>query len=83
MTSMFAFAGASGIKAAIIFIQRKLSRGKKALHYARVYGDFSLMNEFGINTDGTRIDIKKERHGIQRKIYQMVFKKCFEKSGGL
>ena len=30
---------------------------KKALHYARVLGDNTLMREFGINTDGSRKDI--------------------------
>ena len=30
---------------------------KKALHYARVLGDSSLMYEFGIDTDGSRKDI--------------------------
>ncbi len=32
---------------------------KKALHYARVLGDFSLMEEFGIYTDCTREDIQR------------------------
>ena len=31
---------------------------KKALHWARVYGDRSLLAEFGIDSDGSRADIK-------------------------
>ena len=31
---------------------------KKALHYARVYKDFTLLKEFGIDSDGSRTDIK-------------------------
>ena len=33
---------------------------KKALHYARIYHDFSLLEEFGIKTnDASRINVKK------------------------
>ena len=38
---------------------KEIEPWKKALHYARVFGDFSLMEEFGIKTDGSSIDIKK------------------------
>ena len=38
---------------------------KKALHYARVLHDFSLFHEFGIETDGSRLDIK--RHHAEYK----------------
>ena len=30
---------------------------RRALHYARVFGDFSLLQEMGIDTDGSREDI--------------------------
>lgn len=32
---------------------------KKALHYARIFGDCSLFEKMGIHTDGTRQDIAK------------------------
>ena len=40
---------------------------KKALHYARVLGDFSLMEEFGIHTDGSRADITAHHDEYKRK----------------
>ena len=40
---------------------------KKALHYARVLGDTSLFAEFGIKTDGSRNDIKKNKEEYKRK----------------
>ena len=40
---------------------------KKALHYARVLGDFSLMEEFGIRTDGSRADITAHHDEYKRK----------------
>lgn len=47
---------------------------KKALHHARVYGDFSLMEEFGIRTDGTRIDIKKNAAEYKEKYIRWYLK---------
>lgn len=46
---------------------KELEPYKKALHYARVFGDFSLFEAMGIRTDGTRDDIKKHREGIKQK----------------
>ena len=40
---------------------------KKALHYARVFGDLSLMEQFGIKTDGTRADIKRNMDEYKKK----------------
>ena len=40
---------------------------KKALHYARVLGDTSLFAEFGIKTDGSRGDIKKNKEEYKKK----------------
>ena len=37
---------------------KKIEPWKKALHYARVFGDTSLLREFGIESDGSRLDIK-------------------------
>ena len=40
---------------------------RKALHYARVYGDRSLLREFGINSDGSRADIVKHEQAYKEK----------------
>ena len=40
---------------------------KRALHYARVLGDTSLFAEFGIKTDGSWNDIKKNKEEYKRK----------------
>lgn len=53
---------------------KEIEPWKKALHYACVYGDFSLMNEFGINTDGTRIDIKKNAAKYKEKYIRWYLK---------
>ena len=41
---------------------------KKALHFARVLGNFDLFNEFGIRTDGTRKDIRENQEEY-KKLY--------------
>ena len=46
---------------------KEVERWKKALHYARVLGDTSLFAEFGIKTDGSRNDIKKNKEEYKRK----------------
>ena len=40
---------------------------KKALHYARFFGDFSLLREFGIDSDGSRADIIKHHDEYKKK----------------
>ena len=40
---------------------------KKALHYARFFGDFSLLREFGIDSDGSRADIINHRDEYKKK----------------
>ena len=41
---------------------------KKALHYARVYGDYSLLKEFGIYTnDASRVFISKNQKSYKQK----------------
>lgn len=37
---------------------KEIEPWKKALHYIRVYNDPSLMKDFGIDTDGSRLDIR-------------------------
>lgn len=53
---------------------KEIEPWKKALHYARVYGDFSLMEEFGIRTDDTRIDIKKNAAEYKKKYIRWYLK---------
>ena len=40
---------------------------KKALHHARFFGDFSLLREFGIDSDGSRADIIKHHDEYKKK----------------
>ncbi len=40
---------------------------KKALHFARVFGDFSLMEEFSIRTDGSSADITAHHEKYKAK----------------
>ena len=40
---------------------------KKALHYARVFGYFSLLREFGIDSDGSSSDIINHRDEYKKK----------------
>lgn len=61
---------------------------KKALHYARVLGDFSLMEEFGIHTDCTREDIQRNYEEYTEKYSAWCYSKGLVKeehgsTGGL
>ena len=48
---------------------------KKALHYARVFGDFSLLAEFGIDTaDASRISIAKNQAEYKEKYIEWYLK---------
>ena len=40
---------------------------KKALHYARVFGDCSLLREMGIDSDGSYSDVKKHHSEYKEK----------------
>ena len=44
---------------------KEIEPWKKALHYARVFNDYSLLKEMGIESDGSRIDVKK--HYVEYK----------------
>ena len=46
---------------------REVEPWKEALHFARVLGDFSLMEEFGIRTDGSRADITAHHEEYKAK----------------
>lgn len=63
-----------GNKGCNYLYSKEIEPWKKALHYACVYSDFSLMNEFGINTDGTRIDIKKNAAKYKEKYIRWYLK---------
>jgi site-specific DNA-adenine methylase len=45
---------------------KEIEPWKKALHYARVFGDTSLLQEFGINSDGSSKDIKPNNEEYKR-----------------
>lgn len=47
---------------------KEIEPWKKALHYARVFDDTSLLREFGINSDGSSKDIKLN-NGEYKKLY--------------
>ena len=59
---------------------KEIEPWKKALHHACVYGDFSLMEEFGIRTDGTRIDIKKNAAEYKEKYIRWYLKNVLKTS---
>lgn len=53
---------------------KEIEPWKKALHYARVYGDFSEMEKFGIHTDGTRKDITSHKDEYKQKYIKWYMK---------
>ena len=54
---------------------KEVEHWKKALHYARVFNDFSLLREMGIDSDGSRIDIKKHFDEYKEKYIAYSIKK--------
>lgn len=46
---------------------REIEPWKKALHYARVFGDTSLLREFGIESDGSRQEIVQHHAEYKEK----------------
>ncbi len=55
---------------------KEIEPWKKALHYARVFGDYSLLKEFSINSNGSRKDIirnHEEYLGLYRLWYNYTF----------
>ena len=46
---------------------REVEPWKRALHYARVFGDLSEFRKFGIETDGSRADIIKNQETYKQK----------------
>ena len=53
---------------------------KKALHYARIFGDFSLMEQFGIKTDGTSADIKRNMNEYKKQYIRWYYSNVFHSS---
>lgn len=60
---------------------KEIEPWKKALHYARVLGDNSLLRDFGIKSDGNTKDIKKHHNEYKDKYikWYMDNKCCGEK----
>ena len=46
---------------------KELEDWKKALHYARVFNDFSLFEDMGIHTDASNKDIKQNKEEYKKK----------------
>lgn len=69
-----------GNKGTTYLYSKEIEPWKKALHYARVYGDFSLMEEFSIRTDGTSIDIKKNAAEYKEKYIRWYLKNVLKTS---
>ena len=55
-----------GNRAVQYLYSKEIEPWKKALHYARVFGDFSQMGEFGIHTDGSFKDIITHKDEYKR-----------------
>ena len=49
---------------------KEIEPWKKALHYARVFKDYSLLREMGINSDVSRLDIKAHKDEYKSKYIQ-------------
>lgn len=53
---------------------KEIEPWKKALHFARVHGDFSLLREFGIESDGSRQDIVRNKDEYKAKYIKWYMK---------
>lgn len=51
----------------VYLYSREVEPWKRALHHARVLGDRSLLAEFGIDSDGSRADIKAHHEEYKQK----------------
>lgn len=59
---------------------KEIEPWKKALHYARVFGDTSLLREFGIDSDGGSKDIKSNNKEYKRLYSQWLGSRVKHKS---
>lgn len=53
---------------------KEIEPWKKALHYARVLGDYSLLKEFGIDSTGSRQDINAHKEEYKEKYIKWYLK---------
>ena len=57
----------------------EMEEWKKALHYARVFGDRSLLRRFGIESDGSARDIASHADEYAQKYIRWMFgRKCYD-----
>ena len=56
-----------GYKGTTYLYGKHLEEWKRALHYARVFHDFSVFESMGIHTDGTRKDITEHKGWYKQK----------------
>lgn len=57
-----------GNDACTYMYSQEIEPWKRALHFARVFGDFSKLAEFGIKSDGSVADIKRN-HDKYKRLY--------------
>lgn len=63
-----------GNKGEAYLYAKEIEPWKKALHYARVLGDCSLLKEFGIDSTGSRQDIKANKDEYKEKYIKWYLK---------
>ena len=63
-----------GNKGASYLYAKEIEPWKKALHYARVLGDCSLLKEFGIDSNGSRQDIIAHKEEYKEKYIKWYLK---------
>ena len=64
---MISFVWSFGNKGMNYLYSKEVEPWKRALHYARVFGDYTKLAEFGINSDGSRADIVKHHEEYKQK----------------
>jgi len=70
-----------GNNARTYLYSREIEPWKKALHYARIFGDYSLLAAFGICSDGSFADIKAHHEEYKLKYIQWYVKDVWAYSG--
>ena len=60
---------------------KEIEPWKKALHYARVLGDLSLLEAFGIKGDGSSLDIKRNAPEYKEKYIKWYMEKALNRAG--
>lgn len=66
-----------GNKGEFYLYSKEIEPWKKALHYARVFGDCSLLKEFGIDSTGSRQDIKANKEEYKEKYIKWFLKNIY------